>query len=58
MGDIWTSSSADLGWEQGELGGAGSARQVTVSERVHALQAEALKGLDAGKSCIRYRRPE
>ena len=24
----------------------------------HALHAEALKGLDAGKSCIRYRKPE
>ena len=29
-----------------------------VSPRVHALHAEALKGLDAGKSCIRYRKPE
>lgn len=29
-----------------------------VSPRVHTLHAEALKGLDAGKSCIRYRRPE
>lgn len=29
-----------------------------VSPRVHALHAEALKGLDAGKSCIRYRRPD
>jgi uncharacterized protein YdhG (YjbR/CyaY superfamily) len=25
---------------------------------VHALHAEALKGMDAGKSCIRYRRGE
>lgn len=29
-----------------------------VSPRVHALHAEALKGVDAGKSCIRYRKPE
>lgn len=29
-----------------------------VSPRVNALHAEALKGLDVGKSCIRYRRPE
>ncbi|PZQ65789.1 MAG: DUF1801 domain-containing protein [Phenylobacterium zucineum] len=29
-----------------------------VSPRVHALHAEALKGLDAGKSCIRFRKPE
>lgn len=29
-----------------------------VSPRVHPLHAEALKGLDAGKSCIRFRRPE
>jgi len=29
-----------------------------VSPRVHALHAEALSGLDAGKSCIRFRRPE
>ena len=29
-----------------------------VSPRVHALHAEAMKGLDAGKSCIRYRKPE
>ncbi|MEW5686299.1 MAG: DUF1801 domain-containing protein [Pseudomonadota bacterium] len=29
-----------------------------VSPRVHALHAEALKGLDAGKSCIRFRRPD
>lgn len=29
-----------------------------VSPRVHALHAEALKGVDAGKSCIRYRRPD
>lgn len=29
-----------------------------VSPRVHALHAEALKGLDAGKSCIRFRQPE
>jgi uncharacterized protein YdhG (YjbR/CyaY superfamily) len=141
MGDIWTSSSAGLRLERDELGGAGSARQVTVddrnryrremlhmvqskaasvddylagveparagamarirqvaldslpgydetmrygmptyakgaadagfafnsqkqyislyvSPRVHALHAEALKGLDAGKSCIRYRKPE
>ena len=29
-----------------------------VSPQVHALHAEALKGLDAGKSCIRYRKPE
>ena len=29
-----------------------------VSPRVHVLHAEALKGLDAGKSCIRYRKPE
>lgn len=29
-----------------------------VRPRVHALHAEALKGLDAGKSCIRYRKPE
>jgi uncharacterized protein YdhG (YjbR/CyaY superfamily) len=29
-----------------------------VSPRVHELNTEALKGLDAGKSCIRFRRPE
>jgi uncharacterized protein YdhG (YjbR/CyaY superfamily) len=29
-----------------------------VSPRVHAVNAEALKGLDAGKSCIRFKRPE
>lgn len=29
-----------------------------VSPRVHTLHAEALKGLDAGKSCIRFRKPE
>jgi len=29
-----------------------------VSPRAHALHAEALKGLDAGKSCIRFRKPE
>lgn len=29
-----------------------------VSPRVHPLHAEALKSLDAGKSCIRFRRPE
>ncbi len=29
-----------------------------VSPRVHALHAEAMKGLDAGKSCIRFRKPE
>ena len=29
-----------------------------VSPRVHELHAEALTGLDAGKSCIRYRKPE
>lgn len=29
-----------------------------VSTRVHALNAEALAGLDKGKSCIRFRRPE
>lgn len=29
-----------------------------VSPRVHALHAEELKGLDTGKSCIRFRRPE
>lgn len=29
-----------------------------VSPRVHPLHAEALKTLDAGKSCIRFRRPE
>lgn len=29
-----------------------------VSPRVHALNAEALAGLDAGKSCIRFRKPE
>lgn len=29
-----------------------------VSTRVHPLHAEALKALDAGKSCIRFRRPE
>ena len=28
-----------------------------VSPTVHALHAEALKGLDAGKSCIRFRKP-
>jgi hypothetical protein len=25
---------------------------------VNALHAEALKGVDAGKSCLRFRRPE
>lgn len=29
-----------------------------VSPRVHPLHAEALAKLDAGKSCIRFRRPE
>lgn len=29
-----------------------------VSPRVHALHAEALKGVDTGKSCIRYRKPD
>lgn len=29
-----------------------------VSPQVHALHAEALKGVDAGKSCIRYRKPD
>lgn len=29
-----------------------------VSPRVHLLHAGALKTLDAGKSCIRFRRPE
>lgn len=29
-----------------------------VPPEVHALHAEALKGVDAGKSCIRYRRGE
>ena len=29
-----------------------------VNPRVHALHAEALKGVDCGKSCIRYRRGE
>ena len=29
-----------------------------VSPRVHAIFAEALSGLDAGKSCIRFRKPE
>ncbi len=29
-----------------------------VSPRVHALHADALKGLDAGKSCIRFRRAD
>jgi len=29
-----------------------------VSTRVHPLYEEELKGLDAGKSCIRFRRPE
>lgn len=29
-----------------------------VSPRVHALHADARSGLDAGKSCIRFRRPE
>ena len=29
-----------------------------VSTRVHPLYAEELKSLDAGKSCIRFRRPE
>ena len=29
-----------------------------VSPQVHALHADALEGLDAGKSCIRYRKPE
>ena len=28
-----------------------------VSPRVHPLHAEALRSLDAGKSCIRYRKP-
>lgn len=29
-----------------------------VSTRVHALHTEALKTLDAGKSCIRFRKPD
>lgn len=29
-----------------------------VPPEVHALNAEAMKGLDAGKSCIRFRKPE
>ena len=29
-----------------------------ISPRVHPLHVEALKGLDAGKSCIRFRKPE
>jgi uncharacterized protein YdhG (YjbR/CyaY superfamily) len=29
-----------------------------VSPRVHPLHAEALKALDAGKSCIRFKKPE
>ena len=29
-----------------------------VSPTVHALNAEAMKGLDAGKSCIRFKKPE
>ena len=29
-----------------------------VSTRVHPLYEEELKGLDAGKSCIRFRKPE
>lgn len=29
-----------------------------VSPRVHGLYEEELKGLDAGKSCIRFRKPE
>jgi len=29
-----------------------------VSPRVHPLHAEALKALDTGKSCIRFRRPD
>ena len=29
-----------------------------VSPRVHALHEAALQGLDAGKSCIRFRKPE
>jgi len=29
-----------------------------VPPEVHAMNAEALKGLDAGKSCIRFRKPE
>ena len=29
-----------------------------VSPRVNALHAEAMSGLDAGKSCIRFRKPE
>lgn len=29
-----------------------------VSPRVHVLHAEAMKGLDAGKSCIRFRKPD
>jgi uncharacterized protein YdhG (YjbR/CyaY superfamily) len=29
-----------------------------VSPVVHEMNAEALKGLDAGKSCIRFRKPE
>ncbi|TAL36046.1 MAG: DUF1801 domain-containing protein [Phenylobacterium sp.] len=29
-----------------------------VSPRVHPLYEEELRGLDAGKSCIRFRRPE
>lgn len=29
-----------------------------VSPRVHPLHSDALKALDAGKSCIRFRKPE
>ena len=29
-----------------------------VSPRVHALHEAALKGLDAGKSCIRFKKPD
>ena len=29
-----------------------------VAPEVHQMNAEALSGLDAGKSCIRFRRPE
>jgi uncharacterized protein YdhG (YjbR/CyaY superfamily) len=29
-----------------------------VSPEVNALHAEALKGVDAGKSCLRFRKPE
>jgi uncharacterized protein YdhG (YjbR/CyaY superfamily) len=29
-----------------------------VAPEVHAMNAEALAGLDAGKSCIRFRKPE